>query len=401
MMRILHTADWHLGAQLHRYSREAEHQQFLTWLEGVIQKHEVDALLVSGDLYDHGNPPAVAQELLFQFLVRVKQQTPSLDIILTAGNHDSPGRLSALSPLLKALGVHMIGVIPQDPSSLAIPLTDRDGNVACWCAALPFLRPMDVPDFHQYEKGAADLYEQVVAACRTKREKGQALLAMGHLYAIGGTPSEESERRLFVGHEEALPCSIFPEDLAYVALGHLHRPQSVGTGRDIRYSGSPIPLAIDEANYPHQVLLVEVTEETVHSISPIHVPRFRDCIRLPAKGTITAEKLEETLSQLPERDDREPAYLAIHLSLSAPDPHLRHRVDELLKEKAVQLCQLSIRYEGQEEALADTEESSLLQLDPETVFQRYYTQVYGGEAPEPLMQGFRELQALAAAEELE
>ena len=150
-MRLLHTSDWHLGQALHSYDRAYEHQCFLDWLIETLVAERVDALLVAGDVFDTANPSSKAQKQLYRFLQQARRRAPALDIVVIAGNHDSPGRLEAPGPLLEDHGTTVIGHVLRgadgaiDIGRMVVPLHDSSGAVAAWCLAIPFLRPGDLP----------------------------------------------------------------------------------------------------------------------------------------------------------------------------------------------------------------------------------------------------------------
>src|SRR5581483_8351744 len=235
-MRLVHTSDWHLGHTLRgEVTREYEHAAFLSWLVDTCVREAADALVITGDVFDTATPPASAERMWFEFLTAVRRARPALDVIAIAGNHDSPARLGAASSVLRELGVHVIGSLPRkgdgtlDADRLLIPIAGGRGLVA----AVPFLRPIDLP----VEGDALSaVYGEVMAAARARRQPEQALIVTGHLYVAGADAAYLSERRVSIGGQESAPLRLFPDDIDYVALGHIHRAQRVG--RDtIRYAG--------------------------------------------------------------------------------------------------------------------------------------------------------------------
>src|SRR5664280_2388513 len=142
MLRLFHTADWHLGHCLHGVSRQLEHQQFLNWLLQEMQNRQADALIVAGDIFDSANPSAAAQAQLYEFLVKARAQQPALNIVLIGGNHDSASRLDAPSSILNALGVTVVGGLVRDDGAinwerLIVSLTNTAGDIKAWCGAIP------------------------------------------------------------------------------------------------------------------------------------------------------------------------------------------------------------------------------------------------------------------------
>src|SRR5690606_22483015 len=155
---------------------------------------------------------------------------------------------------------------PLDLDRILIPVAGGHGLVA----AVPFLRPIDVPV--DVEDPLATVYGEVIAAARERRRADQALIVLGHLYVTGAEPSYLSERRVSIGGQESASLRLFPDDIDYVALGHMHRAQRVGR-ETIRYAGAPIALSLDEANYRHQVIVVDFAGGRVADIRSLDVPQ--------------------------------------------------------------------------------------------------------------------------------
>ncbi|HSP57342.1 MAG TPA: exonuclease subunit SbcD, partial [Halomonas sp.] len=150
MLRLIHTADWHLGQSFHGQERHTEHRAFLAWLLDTLEERQADALLVAGDVFDVVNPSLQAQALLYDFIVGAHERLPRLDIVMIAGNHDSGNRIELPAPLMRRLRTHALGRVSWlddgrlDAERLLVPLTDSEGQTRAWCLALPFLRPAEV-----------------------------------------------------------------------------------------------------------------------------------------------------------------------------------------------------------------------------------------------------------------
>ncbi|PWC86749.1 exonuclease SbcCD subunit D C-terminal domain-containing protein [Azospirillum sp. TSO5] len=402
--RLLHTADWHLGQTLHGIPRDAEHACFLDWLIDRIGEHRVDALVIAGDVFDGQNPPIPALALFYRFVARVKALHPRLDIVVVAGNHDSASRLEAPSPLMTEMGVRVIGTLPSsadgmfDPSPLIVPLRDADGTVAAHCVAMPYLRPSDLPAVEDAEdtdpliEGVRRLYAQAWTGGRERCGRGEALILTGHCYMRGGALSEVSERKILGGNLHALPVDIFPDEAAYVALGHLHRAQAVGGREAVRYSGSPIPLALDEEPYPHQVMLAEFARGQLVGHEALRVPRHVPIHRISeASPDAALERLKrlELDAALPR--DAWP-FLEVTVTLPEPRPALRDEVEAVLAGRPVRLLKLGVRLTGSGQTLADSAPPvDLASLEPEEVFRRLYRRSHEGDPEPDLMAAFHEL----------
>ena len=436
-LRFLHTSDWHLGHTLRVFERSYEHDRFLTWLLETLEHEHVDALLVAGDLFDSANPPVACQRRLFQFLADARRRMPRLNIVLVAGNHDSGARVEAPSPLLDAFGITVVGLPKRradgsvDIDSLVVPLTHADGTIGAWCMAVPFLRPGDVQQLsHQrvpvaqtatattaapaaqsvsaapspapspapdaYAQGIASLYQDALAHALSRREPGQAIVAMGHLHLVGGRVSEDSERRIVIGGAQAMPADMFGPEIAYVALGHLHLAQTVGHPHR-RYCGSPLPMSFGEIDYPHQVVLGDLDGDAVTALREVRVPRSVDLLRVPESPGLLEDVLQALRAlELPTRDEAQWPYLEVRVRLQAPEPGLRARVEQALEGKQVRLARIvdvrdSATGMGTDTAQALPSLEALERLDPAEVFAKLYRDRFGNNAPQELTDALTEL----------
>lgn len=346
-MRFFHTSDWHLGQSLYGQSREYEHAAFLTWLLEQISVHQPDALLIAGDIFDTVNPPMSAQEQLYRFLADAHTRLPSLQIVMIAGNHDSGGRVELPAPLLKALRTHVIGRVrwldgALDTSQLLIPMTNSQGETQAWCLALPFLRPAEVTASGQGMSTMAaveDVYAQLITAAKSKSQ-GQPLVLMSHAHMVGGAISEESERSIVIGTAEALSTDLFPAEVDYVALGHLHRPQAVGGETRIRYSGSPIPLSFSEENYKHQVLHVELEAGQPPKIDALLIPRAVKMIRISGSLSDVLLKLDALDKPILPMEVQPFLEVRVYADNAPFPPNLRQQIEDALPEKTLRLVRL-------------------------------------------------------------
>lgn len=403
-MRLLHTADWHLGHQLYDHPRDHEHAAFLAWLLDTLAAQEVDALLVAGDIFDAAIPPAQAQRRWHDFLIDAWRRLPDLQIVAIAGNHDHAQRLEASAPLLDALGrLHVVGA--PDPDRMLVELHGRDGAGAL-VAAVPYLRPVDLPLGCDALQGVAQVYSDVMARARKQLRPGQALIAMGHCYMVGGAISDLSERRIQRGNQDALPVEIFPEDLAYVALGHLHLAQAVGGRENVRYAGSPLPLAMSERDYRHAVTLIEVRDGRMQTRQSLAVPRAVELLRIPEQGALPLQAVLDAVRALPARatpqdnarEIREP-FVELQVLVDRPQPGMKEALLAAAASRAVRVVRIGSTYAGTGGSLGDDapDVPSLDDLAPADVFVRKWQRLYS-QAPDPAaLQCFEQLLGMAAA----
>ncbi len=400
-MKILHTADWHIGQLFYEYDRSYEHQRFLDWLAATLQEEQIDVLLISGDVFDISNPSATSIKMFYTFLSRVTKIKPDIQIIITAGNHDSAPRLEAPKPLLESSNVHIIGLVEKDAEGsinyekLLIPLYDASGNIKTWCLAIPFLRMGDYPAIanavNPYTEGVAAVYREAFEYAVNKKQTGQTIIAMGHLHTQQAEITDlDKTERLIMGGAECIPASIFHQDIQYVALGHIHKAQKIGGKEHIRYSGSPLPMSFSELNYKHQVIAFELDGE-ISNMRSLEIPLFVALRRIPLHHQSLPEVIAQ-LEQLPEMDaiSETVPYLEVRVLLDGPEPALRHKIETALAGKKVKLAKIDVRYphSSQETAEFITPEK-LNELQPIDVFSKIYQSRYNKNVPKDILQLFQ------------
>jgi DNA repair protein SbcD/Mre11 len=375
MARILHTADWHLGARLADQSRLEEHARFLDWMVDVIRQENVDHLLVAGDIFDSAHPPTEAVQLYYDTLARLAA-LGTVSVIITGGNHDSASHLNAPQQLLRAFRIHVVGSLPAVPADAIFTLP-----TGVTIAAIPFLRERDLrlasagETWHsvaaQVQGGIARVYAEALAQAQVQ-SGGGPILAMGHLFAQKGDVRPESERDIHVGNLGAVPGSIFA-GWDYVALGHLHRPQQVGGAEGLphcRYSGSPVALSFSEWQDEKQVIVIEAAPSQPLSWQALAVPCARPLLRLQG----TPEEVRMALMQRPV-DSGLAAYADVSLHLTAPDPQADVIVRETAALRGVGVLKIAVRpfIRPKESPATATDEALVESLDtlhPRDVFRR-------------------------------
>ena len=409
MLRVFHTADWHLGQSLCGFDRDYEHSCFLNWLLGQLRTRRPDALLLSGDVFDSINPSALAQRRFYNFLARCHCTLPSLQIVIIAGNHDPAARLEAPARLLDSLNMTVVGTVHRDSdespdsSRFLVPLCDSAGDVAAILLAIPFLRPADVPlsphAKDPYLDGIRELYRQTTEAAltmRTDQFPEATLLAMGHCHLSGGFESPDSERRLVVGGTEALDIDVFGREIAFVALGHLHRAQKFDKGR-IRYSGSPIPLSFAESGYRHQILQVTLEETELSTVEEILVPRSIRLIKIPSGEAVPIDELILLLQTLNLDSSLPPdqyPFLEVRVQEDGPDPTRRTRIEQALDGQPVRLASIKLTRSTNTPAQNDDgplDATSLQDVQPLDVFVNAWRERYENDPDQVLIEAFREI----------
>ncbi len=408
-LKLIHTADWHLGQTFFGYNREAEHEAFLDFLTHLLVERETDILLISGDVFDTANPSATAQRRFYRFLREANRLNPDLQIVIIAGNHDSAIRLEAPIPLLEELNTSIVGIVRRtdsgeiDLGSLLIPLRNRAGKQEALCMAVPFLRQGDYPaasdgEPDSYVAGVGRMYHQLHDYAEARRKPGEAIVAMGHLHATGAELSEDDQsERAIMGGLESVSAGTFDRGITYTALGHIHKAQRIDGRESVRYSGSPLPMSFSEKSYRLQVIAVEIEAGNVTKIETIGIPRTADLTCVP-ESPLPPDEVLRLLAELPEQgeegeDKSRWPYLEIRVLLTEPDPTFRHRVEEALAGKAVRLTSIVPSYPRRE---GETEErvlsyNDLQKIAPLDMLRHTFAVKYGGDLPEEIETLFNEV----------
>jgi DNA repair protein SbcD/Mre11 len=366
--RILHTADWHLGARLHEEDRSEEHRAFLDWLLELLAGEKVDLLIVSGDVFDTAVPKQQTTALYYQFLTKLAT-LGHVEAVLTGGNHDSPLHLDAPREILEQLKIHVFGSLPRTLGDALLEFP----NVTV--AAIPFLREVDLVPHMPPENGeshAARIREAIANVyAEVKRQApatGKPLLAMGHLTAAGATLLPDSERDIHVGNQAAVGPEMF-HGFDYVALGHLHSYQSVASQDHIRYSGSPIALSFSEAGREKWVILLTVEENGNITQQRHAVPQPRQLVQ--HKGTY--EELLQLLQALECPDGYEPW---LELVLLEPISAVQQQnLREALSGKG-KILKFTAKFAPAEASGLQVPEKTLAELSEREVFENRVSQLF-------------------------
>ena len=322
-MKLIHTADWHLGNSMHDIDRLEETKQFLSWLKGRIEEFGAECLVVAGDIFDTTNPSVEARRQYFRFLASLLN-TCCKNIVLVGGNHDSGAMLDAPRDLLDALNIQMVGSLGERPiDELVKELKDDSNNVIGISVAVPYVREQELRRFkiegddNFVQSTYKGLYQAVYEAAEKLRNGRQIpMIATGHLYAsnLEGRPENDNGSdakghgmRDIVGNLGTVPASSFPEGIDYVALGHIHYSSKVAGNPKIRYSGSPFILGFDEAERAHHILAIDLQKGVEPSVQKIETPQYYSFKRI--SGSI--ESITAQLKQLRKEPSIKPLMIEI------------------------------------------------------------------------------------------
>ena len=392
-MKILHTSDWHLGKNLEGYSRLPEQEQFLEELIEIVEREEIDLLLIAGDIYDHSNPPAMAEKLFYRSMKRLSKDGQRA-IIVIAGNHDQPDRLTAASPLAYEQGIVLLGT----PKSAAqegvykgfeiseagqgyIKLSIKGEQVVIITLPYPSEKRLnEIISIQADEEAMQRSYSQRIGQLFSELSKhfkeDSINLAMSHLYMIGGEQTD-SERQIQLGGSMAVEASLLPP-AQYIALGHLHRPQEVkGGGKRAFYSGSPLQYSKSEINYSKCVYKIDLEagqKEPV--VQPIYLKNYKPIEIWQCSG------IEEAINYCQERAQED---LWVYLEIET------HRVltsDEIkalrdIRKDIVEIRPILITEENKDQEIENLTELNMLEL-----FNNFYINDRGVQPSKELVEMF-------------
>jgi DNA repair protein SbcD/Mre11 len=278
-MRLLHTSDWHLGRSFHREDMLGAQARYVDHLVETVRSEGVDAVLVSGDLYDRALPPVDAVALCDEALKRLAAE--KVQVVIISGNHDSAQRLGFGSGLMDASGIHL----RSDPRSVGAPVVLSDGTAVY---GIPYLEPEVVRSRWELpERGhTAALTEAMTRVRADLATRGGRSVVLAHAFVTGGEASE-SERDISVGGVASVPMSVF-DGVDYVALGHLHGRQCMS--ETVRYSGSPLAYSFSEEHQVKGAWLVDLGETVRAEFVEAPVPRRAARVRGRIDDLLTGER---------------------------------------------------------------------------------------------------------------
>lgn len=291
-MRILHTSDWHLGKTLEGYSRLEEQQNFIEDLIKIADESKVDMIIIAGDIYDNGNPSANAEKLFYEATKRLSLEGKR-PILIIAGNHDNPERLTAINSWAYENGIIILGT----PKSVA-QVGDYKGykilnaesgyieievnNEKAIIITLPYpsekrlneLISDNLKSEKELQATYSDKIGQMFSELNLKYRSDTINIAVAHIFMIGGEESD-SERPIQLGGSLAVSPSELPKAAQYIALGHLHRAQKVRGTSKAYYSGSPLQYSKSEINYTKKVYIVDLEPNKEANVENIILKNYK------------------------------------------------------------------------------------------------------------------------------
>jgi exonuclease SbcD len=386
-MRLLHTADWHVGKAIRGRSRLDESAAALEELTGIAVDEGVDAVLVAGDVYEQRAAAPEADAIVFETFVRLSEA--GIPVVVIPGNHDSALRFEALGKLLGPIGVTVVArVAPPDGGGI-VEVPARDGSDAALIACIPFVPERRFGDaaalfdategwYRSYAHGMGELLAAMAGAFRPDRVN----VALGHLFTDGALVGG-GERELTIGMAYAVSPGRLPGTAQYVALGHVHRPQDVRAApAPTRYAGSLLQLDFGERDQTKSVSIVDASPGRPAKVREVELTSGRRLLDL--HGT-----LDEVASRAGDVGD---AFLRVFVTTDGPVPGIADRIrDDLPNALDVHLVYERAEAEGRAGAPVSS-------LAPRDQFLAYYRSQHGADPNQRLLESFDEVLAAEAGE---
>lgn len=376
-MRLLHTADWHIGKGLRGRSRMEEHEQALDEVLDIIKSERIECLLHAGDLFDSMAPPAEAERCVYDFFARLAAL--KVPAVIVGGNHDHPKRLQALRPLLDRMGIHLRPEAAPAEDGGLVELTA--GGERLRVAVMPFVPEHKLIDAElmmgvqadrtaRYSERMAEMIEMLCEGFSA----GTVNVLLGHLFVLDAQAGG-GERAVHLAKPYAIPAPRFPANASYIGLGHLHRPQQVPAPSPAHYAGSLLQLDFGEQEQMKRVVVVEAkagVTAKVHSVPITAGRRLRD---------VKASLVE---LQLKEKEWNNGDFLRVTVELEKPQLGLADKI----RERFPLALDVQVSLPAVEGA---TESEPVRRLTPVELFQRFYEERNGTALPETHEQAFRKL----------
>ena len=314
-MKFIHTSDWHIGKNLEGHSRLEEQEKFCDDFVKIVEENNIDMVIIAGDVYDTSNPPAGAETLFYKTICRLADDGNRC-VLVIAGNHDNPERLSAVSPLAKEQGIIILGYplsSTTESKYKGFEITEagrgylklKIGGEKATIITLPYPSEKrlndairNVDDENELQKNYSNKVGDIFRKLEENFEEDSINIAVSHLFVSGGDPSD-SERQIQLGGSLVVDKHDLPQKAQYTALGHLHKPQKASERLNVYYSGSPLQYSVKERIYAKGANIVEIHANETPVVEQIYFNNYKPIEVFKCDG------IEEALKVCEENKDRD------------------------------------------------------------------------------------------------
>ena len=342
-MKILHTSDWHLGHTLHDHDREEEQRDFLSQLVAIIGEERPDAMVVCGDIFDRPQPPLWARELYTETLLQIHDSYPALQMVITAGNHDSKSMLQLEGKVWERLNIRVVGQVERNADGSVnlgrhiVPVENGNGTLLGFIIAVPHIYESAFPVLSEEvpnEQRQQYFYQALLDETASQNPQGLPVVLTAHT-AVSGSNFAGHDFNNYIGGIDTVGQDTFGTGYDYLALGHIHQPQTLsGNGPTARYCGTPLTLHFDEHGN-HGVTIVNLEKGQKPDIEHITIKNCRPLLTIPNE----AAPFDKVLSAIEALPNDEKSYLRLHVLLNGPlPPNYIVSIQQTLQGKQAEYC---------------------------------------------------------------
>jgi exonuclease SbcD len=384
-LTFIHTSDWHLGKRLFREERLEEQKAFLSWLIEQGKNSKADALIIAGDIFDTPIPPTEALESYFSFLKQWHEALPDSHIFVLAGNHDSGRFLEAPRPWLQQSNIYIVGNIDQF-STVSLK-EDFHFHLLPYFRNSEFykiaknLKGFNENRWEEDEEYPTQLLKQLL---KEKIKKGKNILISHH--AFGPFSSSPSEQSITFSGKNTIPTEVYKDSFDYIALGHIHKYQKIGSTPPAYYSGSPIPFRFSESN--EKKIILGSFKKDVLSLETIDIPLQKELhiVELDSKNPL--EILEGKKIEL-EKLDKE-IFLLVRVKMKSPISGINDQIQQAFKGTRIKVLNIQLHFEQIDQS--SNKESIIATQSLDDIFKQFYKIKTGDENPsQSILSEFQEL----------
>lgn len=314
-MRFIHTSDWHIGKNLEGHSRLEEQEKFCNDFIQIVEENDIDMVIIAGDVYDTSNPPAGAETLFYKTVCKLAKGGKRC-VLVIAGNHDNPERLSAVTPLASEQGIIILGyplskaverkyegfeIVEAKEGCLKLNINGEKATIIT--LSYPSEKRLndvikDAESDEELQRSYSSKVGEIFRKLEENFEDDSINIAVSHLYVAGGDPSD-SERQIQLGGSLTVDKQDLPQRAQYIALGHLHKPQKASERLNVYYSGSPLQYSKKERIYAKGANVVDIKAGEKPEIKPIYFNNYKPIEVFKCNG------IEEALQVCEENKDRD------------------------------------------------------------------------------------------------
>lgn len=397
-MKILHTSDWHLGHTLHDHEREEEQRDFLQQLVTIIDRERPDAMVVCGDIFDRPQPPLWARELYTETLLKIHDCYPAIQMVITAGNHDSKSSLQLEGKVWERLNIRVVGQVERNADGSInlcrhiVPVKGSDGQPLGYIIAVPHIYDNMFPILSEetpQEERQPYFFQALLDEAARQNPQGLPVVLTAHT-AVTGSNFAGHDFNNHIGGIETVGQDTFGKGYDYLALGHIHQPQTLpGDGPAARYCGTPITLHFDEHGN-HGVTIVHLIKNQQPEIQHIPITNCRPLLTVPQE----AKPFNEVLTAIEALPDDEKSYLRPHILLNGPlPPNYIVSIQQALQGKKAKYCCIKTELPERNEDVAELTQQS---FDPDNMptplemAQIHYQRLHHAEMSEEMVDMLKE-----------